>query len=74
MQLAMASLSSAVSAPIRREGPSARAAHSRARLVMLLDPGTRTVASTGCASGSTGRTSAVLVPTVGYPSIRSEGR
>ena len=36
--------------PVRREGPSARAARGRARLVSDLDPGTTTSASTGAAA------------------------
>ena len=41
----MAAVSSAKSAPSIRVVPEARAAHSRARLVMLFDPGRLTVAS-----------------------------
>ena len=50
---AIASVSSAVSAPSMREVPSASAAATSARFVKLRDPGTRTVAFGGAASGST---------------------
>ena len=48
----MASVSSATSAPSSVLRPSASAAATRARLVMLFDPGGTTVASSGPATGS----------------------
>ncbi len=45
----MASVSSANSTPSSVLTPGASAAHTRARLVMLFDPGTTTSASTGLA-------------------------
>ena len=48
----MASVSSANRTPSSVLVPEARAAQTRARLVMLFDPGTTTVASTGPARGS----------------------
>ncbi|GAA1386836.1 hypothetical protein GCM10009661_72480 [Catellatospora chokoriensis] len=44
-------MSSANSTPLNVLSPSASAAHSSARLVMLLEPGNRTVASGGCSTG-----------------------
>ena len=48
-------VSSATRAPSIVDVPSARAAHSSARLVRLFDPGTDTVASSGWPIGSTSR-------------------
>jgi hypothetical protein len=47
----MTRVSSLWSAPVKRESPSAKAAHTNARFVMLFEPGGRTVASTGPAAG-----------------------
>ena len=53
--LSIASVSSANRAPRRTLVPSARAAHTSARLVMLFDPGSTTVVSGGAASGVIGK-------------------
>ena len=50
----MASVSSACRALVSTEVPSASAAHTRARLVMLLEPGSVTATSRGPLSGATG--------------------
>ena len=62
----MASVSSARSAPVSVVSPVASAAHTSARLVMLLEPGSLTVASGGAPSG-------VMVRTLGQCSITRAG-
>jgi hypothetical protein len=49
----MTSVSSLESAPLSREGPSAKAAQTSARLVRLLDPGGWMLASKGSLVGDT---------------------
>ena len=48
----MASVSSAKSAPVRVVSPSDSAAHTNARFVMLLEPGSLTAVSGGASSGA----------------------
>ena len=57
----MCRVSSLSSAPVSRVSPSASAASTRARLVMLFDPGTAQVTSTG--PGRRGMTSGATEPT-----------